>query len=132
MILLATLFCYLVAVNAAAYGAFALDKQRAIHKQPRTPEATLLFWARIGGWGGAKYAQQKLRHKSHKQPFGRQLNIIGMVQSAVAVTFAVVLGALAVSNADPEAPPVTASNIAPAAAPVAISLRPPAGRPATW
>lgn len=137
MILLIPFVLYLAYVNAVAYRAFAADKQFAINKEQRTPEATLLHWARIGGWGGAKLAQQRLRHKSYKQPFGSQLNIIGMVQATSVILFVLILGVLAlvpvesaVSQASRTA--TAAPQVAqPADGPLQISLRPPAARPAT-
>lgn len=127
-------FAYLAGINILTYRAFATDKRYAINKEPRTPEAHLLYLARIGGWGGAKLAQQKLRHKSYKQPFGQQLNAIGMLQGAGVVTFGAIIGALALS---PVADPLTAPAAVPALqaappdpVPPLISLRPPAGRPA--
>ncbi len=103
MLLFVLIFTYLVVVNLITYRAFAKDKKHAIEKRRRTPEATLLLWAAAGGWLGAKIAQQRLRHKSHKQPFGRLLNLIGLL-FALAIA-ALVLGAgtqLASRNQDPK------------------------------
>ena len=70
---------YLCAVNGLTFAAFAWDKYCARTKRWRIPEATLLNLALVGGSPGAKLAQRRLRHKSYKQPFGRQLNtIIGL------------------------------------------------------
>ncbi len=137
MILLIPIFLYLAYMNIVAYRAFAADKQFAINKEQRTPEATLLHWARIGGWGGAKLAQQRLRHKSYKQPFGSQLNTIGMVQATSTILFVLILSVLAlvpaqsaVSHASLTA--TAAPQVAqPVDGPLQISLRPPAVRPAT-
>ena len=121
---------YFAFVNWAAYRAFANDKQYAIDKEQRTPEVELLKWARIGGWGGAKYAQQKLRHKSYKEPFGSQLNEIGRLQAMVAGTVVIILCYLALA---PSAPRLkqTAQIAAPAPQPDPVpplkSLRPPVG-----
>jgi len=60
---------YLVIVNLLTFGAFALDKAAAESNRRRTPEATLLALAFIGGSIGALAAQQVLRHKTRKQPF---------------------------------------------------------------
>ncbi|WP_439655571.1 DUF1294 domain-containing protein [Sulfitobacter aquimarinus] len=116
-------------MNLATYRQFASDKQAAIAKDQRTPEATLLWWAAIGGWAGAKYAQQKLRHKSSKEPFRSQLNLIGVKHAMTTATVVLVLGFLALwPAASPStAPTLTAAQAsAPAGAPPVISLRPPA------
>ncbi|BFM19172.1 cold shock and DUF1294 domain-containing protein [Gilvimarinus japonicus] len=51
------------------YIMYAWDKSAARHDRRRTPEATLHWFALLGGWPGALFAQQHLRHKSKKQPF---------------------------------------------------------------
>lgn len=129
LLILLAFIAYLVAVNLATYREFALDKQAAIAKDQRTPEATLLWWAKIGGWGGAKYAQQKLRHKSYKEPFRSQLNLIGVRHALTAVTFVFVFAVLALwpAASPPTAPTLIAvQDTQPAGAPPVISLRPPA------
>lgn len=74
---------YLLAVNAAAYAAMAVDKQRAIDDQRRIPERTLLNMALIGGALGAVAAQQMLRHKTRKEPFRTQLWLIAAAWAAL-------------------------------------------------
>jgi len=46
-----------------------IDKSAAQNGGWRTSENTLHMLALIGGWPGAMVAQQKLRHKTQKQPF---------------------------------------------------------------
>ena len=138
MTFLITIFVYFVAVNLVAYRAFAIDKRKAINNERRTPEKTLLFWASVGGWIGAKVAQHRLRHKTYKQPFGSELNFIGMLQAACAVLLIGVFTALILvpTGVNFSRPPQTASPAPQAVQPVdgqlLISLRPPAARPATW
>ncbi|SFC42600.1 DUF1294 domain-containing protein [Pseudoalteromonas denitrificans] len=48
---------------------YAIDKIKAQKGKWRTPESTLHILALIGGWPGATFAQQLLRHKSKKQVF---------------------------------------------------------------
>lgn len=69
---------YLLAINAAAFAAFAFDKRCAERDLRRVPEKTLLTFAVIGGAFGAIYAQQKLRHKTRKEPFRTHLNLIAV------------------------------------------------------
>lgn len=47
------------------------DKSAAQKDQRRTQESTLHFFALVGGWPGAYYAQNILRHKSSKKAFKR-------------------------------------------------------------
>ena len=62
------LLFYLV-VSTATFGAYALDKSAAKRGAWRTSESTLHLLALVGGWPGALIAQNRLRHKSRKQPF---------------------------------------------------------------
>ncbi len=52
------LVVYLVLVNIAAFGMYGMDKQKAIRKQWRIPEAQLLAVAAIGGSAGALLGMQ--------------------------------------------------------------------------
>jgi len=132
IIFLAISICYFALINWLAYSAFATDKRRAIAKERRTPERRLLGWAAMGGWFGAKYAQQKLRHKTYKQPFCRHLNQIGFIQGVTVLTLGTVFVVLLVFPLlFPATPAVQTARIAaPAAqpdpAPPLKSLRPPA------
>ncbi|MCV6609234.1 MAG: cold shock and DUF1294 domain-containing protein [Amphritea sp.] len=62
------LVLYLV-FSLLAFLMYALDKSAARKGGWRTQESTLHLVALIGGWPGALFAQQKLRHKSKKQSF---------------------------------------------------------------
>ncbi|HEY4345773.1 MAG TPA: DUF1294 domain-containing protein [Parvibaculum sp.] len=82
MTMLATLALYLLVINGVAFAAFAWDKRCAERDLRRMPEKTLLTLAAIGGAFGAVYAQQKLRHKTQKEPFRTYLNLIAVVNVA--------------------------------------------------
>jgi uncharacterized membrane protein YsdA (DUF1294 family)/cold shock CspA family protein len=58
-----------LAVSLTTYIAYNLDKSAARNGNWRIPESTLHILSLFGGWPGALVAQQKLRHKSKKQPF---------------------------------------------------------------
>ena len=59
---------------------FWQDKQRAVARERRVPEADLLGLALIGGSPGALLARRWFRHKTRKEPFSTQLFVIVVVQ----------------------------------------------------
>ncbi|MDP1873388.1 DUF1294 domain-containing protein [Phenylobacterium sp.] len=73
----------LIALNIATFAVFALDKQRARDGGRRMAERTLLLMAALGGAPAALAAQQILRHKTRKQPFGARLAGIVGAQAVV-------------------------------------------------
>lgn len=60
---------FYVAVSLITFITYAADKSAAKKGDRRTPESSLHFLSLVGGWPGALIAQQRLRHKSRKQPF---------------------------------------------------------------
>lgn len=56
-------------LNLATFFAYWQDKYAAQQRRWRMKEDTLHFWSLAGGWGGAWFAQQVLRHKSVKASF---------------------------------------------------------------
>ena len=56
-------------INAMTYWMYAQDKEAAQNGNRRVPENTLHILSVLGGWPAAWLAQQKLRHKTQKQPF---------------------------------------------------------------
>lgn len=62
------LLLYIVA-SLIAFVFYAVDKSAAQNNRWRTPENHLHILALIGGWPGALFAQNKLRHKSSKNAF---------------------------------------------------------------
>jgi len=64
------LVAYLI-LSLVSFIAYALDKSAAQSGARRTPESTLHLLALAGGWPGALFAQQVLRHKTVKQSFRR-------------------------------------------------------------
>lgn len=63
------LFWLFLGMSVLAFGLYKLDKSAARNEGQRTPENTLHIVALLGGWPGALYAQQLLRHKSRKLSF---------------------------------------------------------------
>ena len=58
-----------VGLSLLTYMVYWIDKSAAQNGNWRTSEKTLHLLALVGGWPGAMVAQQKLRHKTQKQPF---------------------------------------------------------------
>jgi uncharacterized membrane protein YsdA (DUF1294 family)/cold shock CspA family protein len=56
-------------INLMTYWFYSQDKEAAQLNQRRVPENTLHILAFLGGWPAAWLAQQRLRHKTQKQPF---------------------------------------------------------------
>jgi uncharacterized membrane protein YsdA (DUF1294 family) len=94
---------YLLGINLACFGAFALDKRRArdndkrrsSDKGQRIPERRLVLLCAIGGSIGGLLARHFLRHKTVKEPFSTILALIVVVQ----IGCAVLLGVLAAYTA---------------------------------
>lgn len=63
-----TLF-FVSLINLITYWVYAQDKEAAQAGNRRVPENTLHILSVLGGWPAAWLAQQRLRHKTQKQPF---------------------------------------------------------------
>ncbi|MDO8380106.1 DUF1294 domain-containing protein [Phenylobacterium sp.] len=87
--MLTFLLTYLAVLNLTAFAVFAADKRAAAAGRRRTPEATLLGLAALGGGLGAVAAQRLLRHKTRKQPFASELGLILMGQGFLLAVFGV-------------------------------------------
>ena len=56
-------------LNLAVFFVYWKDKYAAETRRWRVKEDTLHLWSLLGGWAGAWFAQQVLRHKSRKASF---------------------------------------------------------------
>lgn len=56
-------------MNVLSYWLYVQDKQAAQQGERRVAENNLHILAFLGGWPAAHLAQQRLRHKTQKQPF---------------------------------------------------------------
>ena len=74
------LVVYLNIINIVAFGMYGIDKQKAIKKQWRIPEAQLLAVAAIGGSAGALLGMQFFHHKTRKWKFRLGVPLILAVQ----------------------------------------------------
>ena len=68
---------------------FWQDKQRAQAGERRIPERDLLGLAAIGGSPGALLARKLFRHKTRKEPFSTQLQVIIALQAGLAIGLAI-------------------------------------------
>jgi uncharacterized membrane protein YsdA (DUF1294 family) len=81
-----TLLALLLAIaNAVTIAAFAMDKAAAQRGDWRIAESTLLGLALLGGSAGALWARRRFRHKTRKQPFATQLDLIAMLHVGLIV-----------------------------------------------
>jgi len=70
----------LISLNAITFLCFWLDKRRAQNGGWRVRESNLLTLSFLGGTPAAFYARHVLRHKTRKEPFSTQLQLISMMQ----------------------------------------------------
>ncbi|MEZ8800901.1 DUF1294 domain-containing protein [Vibrio splendidus] len=63
------LLVWYLAIGVVTFFVYSKDKRAAINGNWRVPEKTLHIFSVAGGWLGALIAQEKLRHKTQKQPF---------------------------------------------------------------
>ena len=80
---------YLMVVNFTAFACFGLDKAAAKRHERRIPEMNLLMIAFVGGSAGSLIGQKFFRHKTLKQPFKLNLQLIVVFQMAclIALSF---------------------------------------------
>ena len=75
-------------LSPVTFFAYALDKSAAEAGRWRTQESTLHLFGLAGGWPGALFAQQLLRHKSSKREFQAAFWITVMFNCAALVWLA--------------------------------------------
>lgn len=67
---------YLVLINAAAFTLMLVDKRKAVRRQWRIPEATLLGISALGGSAGAIAGMYLFRHKTRHLKFRAGLPVM--------------------------------------------------------
>jgi len=80
---------YLVIINLIGFSAFYIDKRAAQNQESRISESNLLLISLLGGSLGCIAAQQKFRHKTRKQPFKFQLQMIVVLQISFVVALCI-------------------------------------------
>ena len=76
---------YLVAINAATFFVYGIDKWKARRSMWRIPEATLLGLAAIGGSIGAWLGMRAWRHKTMHKKFQLGIPLIIVAQTALII-----------------------------------------------
>ena len=80
-----TLFIYLLIINIIGFLIMFIDKSRAIHKEWRVPEKTLIFISIIGGSIGMFFGMYIFRHKTKHLKFTLRVPIILIIETIAAV-----------------------------------------------
>ncbi len=83
-------------MSAATFALYLLDKRAALGGGWRTREATLQVAALLGGWPGAIFAQQILRHKNRKPSFQAAFWCIVVLKIAILLVIVWYEGPMAV------------------------------------
>lgn len=76
---------YLLLINALGYFLMLLDKEKAIKKQWRVPERTLITVAVLGGSIGSLLGMYTVRHKTLRPKFTIGIPVILSIQILLAV-----------------------------------------------
>jgi len=71
---------YLLLINALGFALMLTDKKKAVRKQWRIPEATLISVALLGGSFGCIAGMRLFHHKTKKPAFSIGLPIIFCIQ----------------------------------------------------
>jgi uncharacterized membrane protein YsdA (DUF1294 family) len=78
---------WLALINLVTFQLWAADKRRAIRRERRVSEATLLRLCWLGGWPAAGLSMRMFRHKSGKRDFKRKFNgIVWLYLLAIVAT----------------------------------------------
>lgn len=78
---------YILIINVIAFAAYGIDKHKAVKKEWRISEDTLIGLALIGGSVGALLGMQYFHHKTRKKKFFVGVPVIFTLQVGVALYF---------------------------------------------
>lgn len=81
------LYMYLLIINISGFLIMFIDKSRAIHKEWRISEKSLLFIAAIGGSIGMYAGMHIFRHKTKHLKFTLGVPLIFIIQIITALYF---------------------------------------------
>ena len=79
------IFLYLIVINICGFLIMFIDKNRAVHKEWRIPEKTLMFLSLIGGYIGMFAGMHIFRHKTKHIKFTLGVPFIFIIELITAV-----------------------------------------------
>lgn len=79
------IFLYLIVINICGFLIMFIDKNRAVHKEWRIPEKTLMFVSLIGGSIGMFAGMHIFRHKTKHIKFTLGVPFIFIIELITAV-----------------------------------------------
>ncbi len=82
---------YWVIINFITWHAWVDDKRRAVRRDRRTPENTLLWLCLLGGWPAGLLAARQFRHKTAKSAFLSKVYALTALNIAVCAAILVLL-----------------------------------------
>ncbi|MBE6086657.1 MAG: DUF1294 domain-containing protein [Clostridium beijerinckii] len=85
--MLKVVFTYLLVINILGFLIMFIDKQRAIHKEWRIPEKTLIGISIFGGSIGMLIGMSSFRHKTKHKKFTIGVPFILLMQIFIAILY---------------------------------------------
>ncbi|AJG98025.1 hypothetical protein LF65_01413 [Clostridium beijerinckii] len=85
--MLKVVFTYLLIINLLGFLIMLIDKQRAIHKEWRIPEKTLIGISILGGSIGMLIGMSSFRHKTKHKKFTIGVPLILLMQIFIAILY---------------------------------------------
>jgi len=87
-----------ILMSLVTFIVYAIDKSAAQNGRWRTQESTLHILSLIGGWPGAFFAQNTLRHKSSKKKFKRIYKATVLLNLGILIWLHTEKGTIALNN----------------------------------
>lgn len=85
--MLKVILIYFLAINFFGFLIMLIDKQRAIHKEWRIPEKTLLGVSGLGGSIGMLIGMSSFRHKTKHKKFTIGVPFILLMQICIVILY---------------------------------------------
>jgi len=85
--MLKIVFTYLLGINFIGFIIMLIDKQRAVHKEWRIPEKTLISISILGGSIGMLIGMSSFRHKTKHKKFTIGVPFILLMQICIVIVY---------------------------------------------